>query len=172
MVEIVRRVILTGNGVRNTIVPNLTPKITHWKQIYAHTWVPTLKFITFKRHISYIKSLSKYNSLLRQKSLISKLSWNILYFKQSYSKTFHSKLPISKYIFHLTFFSYWVIHFCSTKNLYFAICPSPLPKSLQFSHKNVEIPFHILTPTAILFYWSSSHFGKYITEWSEKLALL
>lgn len=168
MVEIVRRVILTGNAVRNTIVPNLTPKITHWKQTYA----PTLKFITFKRHTFYIKSLSKCNSLLRQKSLISKLSWNILYSKQSYSEVFHSQLPISEYIFHLTFFSYWVIHFCSTKNLYFAICPSLPPKSLQFSHKNVEIPFYILTPTVILFCWSSRHFGKYTTEWSEKLALL
>lgn len=58
MVGIVGRVILVRNGVKNTTVPNSAPKITYWQQTYIHTWVPTVKFIT-----SYIKSLSKYNSL-------------------------------------------------------------------------------------------------------------
>lgn len=35
MVEIVGRVILVGNGVRNTTAPSSTPKITHWKQTHT-----------------------------------------------------------------------------------------------------------------------------------------
>lgn len=139
MVGPVRRVFLVGNGISNTTVSNPTPKWLTEKQTYTYLSAHTKIYNLQKAHSLYKISFQTQLLDLRQ---------NLWFINFHFLKGFPKiSLRISHLWIYFLFDSFWswVILFCRTYNLCYL---SPIsPKSFQFSHRNVEIPFHILIPT-------------------------
>ena len=142
MVGPVRRVIPVGNGISNIAVSNPTPKRLIEKQTYVYLSAHTKIYNLQKAHSLYKISFQVQLLDLRQ---------NLWFINFPFLKSFPKiLLRISHPWIYFLFdpFWSWATLLCSTYNLYYL---SPISsKSFQFSHRNAEIPFHILIPTHIV----------------------